>query len=238
MKHGSGIEASRIASSWSGSPPDGGDPVQVHTSALKRAMDLVLAVPTLVAIAPVLGAIAIGVKLTDPGPMIFKQPRVGVGGKTFRCLKFRTMRVDATERLEKLLASDPQAAEEWRLYQKLRNDPRVTSFGKFLRQTSLDELPQLWNIIMGQMSVIGPRPITSGEIFRYGTQFHFYKAAKPGVIGLWQVNGRNRLTYEQRVAYDIEYSATWTIWSDIKITLKAIPAVLFGGGTEPPSTKP
>jgi exopolysaccharide production protein ExoY len=230
MKQGNSMEASGVSSAWDGSQPSGGDPVLVHKSRLKRAMDLALAVPTLVVLAPVMGAIAIGVKLTDPGEMIFKQPRVGVAGQTFRCLKFRTMRRDASERLEKLLASDPAANEEWKKFQKLKNDPRVTKFGLFLRKTSLDELPQLVNIIRGEMSVIGPRPITSGEIHRYGTDFHFYKAAKPGVIGLWQVNGRNRLTYEERVAMDIEYTATWTIWSDIKITLKAIPAVLFGSG--------
>lgn len=230
MKHGSGIEASRMASGWSSTEPGDNGPRPVHKSLLKRAMDLAMALPVVLIAAPVMGAVALGVKLTDPGPILFKQPRVGVGGSTFACLKFRTMRKDATERLEKLLASDPAAAEEWRKFQKLKNDPRVTPFGKFLRQTSLDELPQLWNIIKGEMSVIGPRPITSGEIYRYGTEFHYYKAAKPGVLGLWQVNGRNKLTYEQRVAYDIEYTANWSIWTDIKISLKAIPAVLFGDG--------
>lgn len=230
MKQGSSMEASGVSASWRGSPQSGDGPVPVHSSRLKRAMDLALAIPTVVFAAPIMGAIALGVRLSGPGEMVFKQHRIGVAGKTFLCLKFRTMRPDAAERLEKLLASDPQAAEEWKKYQKLKNDPRITPFGAFLRKTSLDELPQLINIIRGEMSVIGPRPITSGEIFRYGSDFHYYKAAKPGVIGLWQVNGRNRLTYEQRVAMDIEYAATWTIWSDIKITLKAIPAVLFGGG--------
>jgi exopolysaccharide production protein ExoY len=230
MKQISSIEASGVSSAWAGPEMSGGEPVPVHRNRLKRVMDLAMAVPTLIILAPVMGAIALAVKLTDPGEMIFMQPRIGVGGQTFRCMKFRTMRKDAASRLDKLLASDPVAAEEWKKFQKLKNDPRVTKLGAFLRKTSLDELPQLVNIIRGEMSVIGPRPITSGEIHRYGACFHFYKAAKPGVIGLWQVNGRNRLTYDQRVAMDIEYTATWTIWSDIKITLKAVPAVLFGSG--------
>ncbi|HOY79542.1 MAG TPA: sugar transferase, partial [Hyphomonadaceae bacterium] len=138
--------------------------------------------------------------------------------------------LDAQERLEELLAKDPEAAAEWAQFQKLRKDPRVTAIGRFLRKSSLDELPQLLNIIRGEMSVIGPRPVTSGEIHRYGPSYPFYTAVRPGVLGLWQVKGRNKLTYPQRVAYDVQYVKTWSIWQDLKILFMAVPVVLFGLG--------
>jgi exopolysaccharide production protein ExoY len=226
MKNGSGVEASRIAS-LAGS---GHLTPQVHKSIIKRVTDLALAIPLLVFLAPLMLAIAILVKLGDPGQAIFVQVRCGRNGETFNCFKFRTMRKDAAERLKHLLETNPAAADEWATYQKLRSDPRVTRIGRFLRKSSLDELPQLFNIVRGDMSVIGPRPITSGEIYRYGSYFQYYAAARPGVLGQWQVNGRNKLTYEERVAMDIEYVANWTIWSDLKILLKAIPVVFGGGG--------
>lgn len=228
MKNGSGIEASRLSSAWQAI--DAVEPVAVYASNGKRAVDLAVAIPALIFVAPIMGAIALAVKLGDEGPALFRQPRCGVKGETFECLKFRTMRKDAAERLERLLATDPEARAEWDRYQKLRKDPRVTAIGSFLRKTSLDELPQLWNILKGEMSIIGPRPITTGEIQRYGRNFHYYTAAKPGVIGMWQVNGRNKLTYDERVELDIKYTREWTFWTDIKIMAKAVPAVLFGGG--------
>jgi exopolysaccharide production protein ExoY len=202
----------------------------VSHSRSKRAIDLVLAAGALVFLSPLMLMIALAIRLSDGGPILYRHARCGRDGRLFDCLKFRTMRTDAFERLEKLLASDPEAAAEWATFQKLRNDPRVTALGLLLRRTSLDELPQLFNILRGEMSVIGPRPITSGEIHRYGADYGWYTATRPGVLGLWQVNGRNTLTYEQRVAYDVAYVRTWTPALDVAILIKAIPVVLFGRG--------
>ena len=226
MKNGSGVEAGRIASLGSVSELD----FQVQKSALKRLMDLVLALPVVLFLSPLMLALALLVKLGDPGGAIFVQVRCGRNGETFKCYKFRTMRLDADARLKHLLEIDPEARAEWDKYQKLRVDPRVTYIGKFLRKSSLDELPQLFNILRGEMSVIGPRPITSGEIFRYGSNFNYYTAVRPGVLGQWQVSGRNTLTYDERVAMDVDYVRSWSLWNDAKILVKAIPVVFGGGG--------
>jgi exopolysaccharide production protein ExoY len=228
MKNGSGVEADRIGS-WDRPPPTG-EIYKVHTSGLKRAMDVVIAAPVLVFVAPLLVMIFLLLKFSEGGPALFKQLRVGRDGQTFLVYKFRTMRVDAAARLGALLANDSTAAAEWARFQKLKNDPRVTFLGRFLRKTSLDELPQLLNILRGEMSVVGPRPVTSSEIHRYATNYPFYTAVRPGVVGLWQVSGRNRLTYDQRVALDVEYVRSWTIWSDLMILARAVPVVLFGRG--------
>lgn len=228
MKNGSGVGAGRFTT-FSGHLP-AGDLYRVQSSRLKRAMDLVLAIPVLVLVSPLLMAIYALLKIFDPGPALFTQQRIGRDGRSFVVYKFRTMRVDAAERLEHLLANDPKAAAEWAKYQKLRNDPRVTLLGRFLRKSSLDELPQLLNILRGEMSVIGPRPVTAGEMQRYGADMPFYTAVRPGVLGLWQVRGRNKLTYPQRIAYDVEYVKTWSVWQDVKIILAAIPVVLMGKG--------
>jgi lipopolysaccharide/colanic/teichoic acid biosynthesis glycosyltransferase len=193
-------------------------------------MDIAMAFPVLVFLSPVLMAIYAMIKIFDPGPALFRQLRVGRDGEQFTVLKFRSMRVDAEERLAQLLAADPAAQEEWNRFQKLRNDPRVTFVGRILRKTSLDELPQLVNILRGEMSVIGPRPVTAAEIHRYGSAYPFYTAVRPGVLGLWQVKGRNRLTYPERVALDVKYVTTWSIWQDLKISAMAVPVVLFGLG--------
>jgi lipopolysaccharide/colanic/teichoic acid biosynthesis glycosyltransferase len=155
MKNGSGVEADRI-STWGGQPPTG-EIFKVHTSGWKRAMDLAIAFPVLVFTSPLLILIYCLLKVFDPGPALFTQLRVGRDGQTFLVYKFRTMRADASARLVALLASDPAAAAEWSKFQKLRNDPRITVLGRFLRRTSLDELPQLLNIMRGEMSVVGPR---------------------------------------------------------------------------------
>ncbi len=228
MKHGSGVEADRL-SAWAGNPPAGAF-FKVHSSALKRAMDLVIAFTVLAFVAPIFLIVYALIKIFDPGPALFSHLRVGRDGRMFTVYKFRTMRVDAQERLEELLASDPEAAAEWAKYQKLKKDPRVTLIGRILRRSSLDELPQLLNIVRGEMSVIGPRPVTSGEIHRYGADYPFYTAVRPGVLGLWQVKGRNKLTYPERVAYDVQYVKTWSIWQDFKILFMAVPVVLFGLG--------
>jgi exopolysaccharide production protein ExoY len=228
MKNGSGVEADRIGA-WAGASPFG-KADQIHDSRLKRAIDLAVAIPLLIFLAPVLGLIYLLLKVADPGPAIFSQLRVGKGGRTFLVYKFRTMRTDAGARLSGLLRSDPIAAAEWAQFHKLRNDPRVTLLGRLLRKSSLDELPQVFNIIRGEMSVVGPRPVTSAEIHRYGSLYPYYTAVRPGVAGLWQVSGRNRLTYEERVALDVSYVKTWSIWSDLVILIRAIPVVLFGLG--------
>jgi Undecaprenyl-phosphate galactose phosphotransferase WbaP len=228
MKNGSGVEADRIGT-WSGASPSG-EVTRVHTSLVKRAMDLAIAWPVLIFLSPLLILIYGLLKVFDPGPAIFSQLRVGKDGKTFLVYKFRTMRVDAAARLNALLASDPAAAAEWARFQKLRNDPRVTQLGRFLRKTSLDELPQCFNIIRGEMAVVGPRPVTSSEIHRYGQQYPYYMAVRPGVVGLWQVSGRNKLTYDERVALDVKYVKTWSIWTDVSIMLRAVPVVLLGWG--------
>lgn len=230
MKNGSGVEAGRVVSTWTDSKPPAIGLDKAHSSVAKRTMDVVIALGVMVFVLPLMAVIALLIKLTDPGPVFFVQRRCGYNGRTFECFKFRTMRLDATERLEKLLASDPAAAEEWATYQKLRNDPRVTLVGRALRRSSLDELPQIFNILRGDMAIVGPRPITSAEIYRYGVDFPYYTAVRPGVLGLWQVSGRNNLDYETRVAFDVEYVKTWSIWSDVKIMLRAIPVVLFATG--------
>jgi exopolysaccharide production protein ExoY len=228
MKNGSGVEADRIGT-WNGKPPTEGFR-KIRKSGLKRAMDLAIAYPLVIFVGPILAIVYCLIKLFDPGPALFAQLRVGKDGKTFTVYKFRTMRVDAQQRLQALLDADPAAAAEWQKYEKLKNDPRVTPLGKFLRKSSIDELPQLLNIIRGEMAIVGPRPVQSSEVHRYGTDYPFYTAARPGVVGLWQVSGRNKLTYAQRVAYDIEYVQTWTIRSDFVILMRAIPVVLFGRG--------
>jgi len=228
MGKGNGVKAGRY-DFWleaSASSPS----YRIHTSALKRAMDLAIAFPVLVFTAPLLMAIYALIKCLDPGPALFTHTRIGRDGRPFEVLKFRTMHLDAAERLQQVLASDPQAAAEWAKYQKLRNDPRVTWLGRILRRSSLDELPQLLNILRGDMSVIGPRPVTAEEVARYGADYSFYIAARPGVLGLWQVKGRNRLTYPERIALDVIYVKTWSLWQDLKIIGMGIPVVLLGLG--------
>ncbi|MEL6472951.1 MAG: sugar transferase [Pseudomonadota bacterium] len=197
---------------------------------LKRAMDLLIAVPALVFLLPVLAVIGLCIKLGDGGPMIYRQDRRGLNGQSFRCRKFRTMVVNADQKLDAILKSDPQRAAEWEQDQKLRDDPRITRLGKFLRKTSLDELPQLLNIISGEMSIVGPRPIVSNEVRRYGEFIRYYDSVRPGVLGLWQISGRNDTTYAERVALDTKYAIERSVFLDLKIFVLAIPAVLFSRG--------
>ena len=197
----------------------------------KRAFDIVFAVSMLTVFAPLLLVLYLVVKFTSNGPGIFRQLRVGKGGELFPCLKFRTMVPDAQERLSKLLESDPDARAEWEETQKLRNDPRITSIGNFLRRTSLDELPQLWNILVGEMSVVGPRPIIEDEVKRYGRSFDYYCAGRPGLTGPWQVSGRNDISYGERVKLDENYVLNRTFIGDFVICLKTVRAVLASQGS-------
>jgi Undecaprenyl-phosphate galactose phosphotransferase WbaP len=197
---------------------------------LTGAINLVIALLMLVFLAPLMIALAVAVFAQDGGPVFFAHRRVGRGGRHFHCLKFRSMAADAEERLADLLASDPAARVEWAADHKLRNDPRVTTLGAFLRRSSLDELPQLFNVIQGDMSLVGPRPIVEAEISKYGRRFRYYCAVKPGITGLWQVSGRNDVSYRTRVAMDCLYASRRTIWLDLALLAWTVPAVLSRRG--------
>ena len=199
-------------------------------SVMKRVTDFVLSGAALVFLLPVLLPLAIAIRLSDGGPALFKQRRIGRDGKEFRCYKFRSMVVDADVRLQQLLESDPLARKEWQETQKLENDPRITPFGQFLRKSSLDELPQLINILKGEMSIVGPRPIVQNEVEKYGDYFAHYCQVRPGLTGLWQVSGRSDTSYGERVLLDVQYVSDWSYIGDIKIIAKTVPAVLLSDG--------
>ncbi|WJR81398.1 sugar transferase [Bradyrhizobium sp. NP1] len=192
----------------------------------KRTLDILLAISGIILLAPLLIICFLATVVTSPGPALFRHRRVGFNGKHFDCLKFRTMVTDAPERLRKLLESDPVAAAEWAANRKLRHDPRVTAIGAILRKSSLDELPQLFNVLRGDMSIVGPRPVTDEELERYTTSIGAYLACRPGITGLWQVSGRSRTTYDKRVACDTFYAHNWSMTLDAKILIVTLPAVL------------
>jgi undecaprenyl-phosphate galactose phosphotransferase len=198
---------------------------------VKAAFDHVVAMVLLVLLAPLLLALCLMVRL-DGGPAFYRHPRFGAGGRSFDCIKFRTMVPDADRVLRRVLAEDPAAAEEWDATQKLRHDPRVTSLGQFLRRSSLDELPQLLNVLRGEMSLVGPRPIVEAEIARYADDIDYYYETKPGLTGLWQVSGRSDTSYARRVRLDVWYVRNWTLWHDIAILMKTIPAVFLQRGAQ------
>ena len=193
---------------------------------VKRGMDVVGAVVGLMLGAPILGLIALAIRLDSPGPVIFRQTRVGKNGKTFEILKFRSMREGAEEEQSQLLDMN----EANGLFFKIRDDPRLTRVGRFLRRHSLDELPQLWNVLRGEMSLVGPRPNTPDEVRRY-TEWHKKRLeALPGMTGLWQVSGRSLISFDEMVLLDIYYIENWSPWLDLKILARTIPQVLFGEG--------
>ena len=196
------------------------------TSVLKRGLDFLGGAILLIALAPVMLVLALLVKC-DGGCALFRHKRIGANGKTFHCLKFRTMCVDAEARLQKLLEESPEARAEWDRDFKLKDDPRVTPLGAFMRQTSLDELPQLLNVIKGEMSLVGPRPIVAAEAARYGAAFRDYLGCRPGLTGLWQVRGRNDIDYEARVRLDSTYAREWSFVRDIAILVRTV-RVVFG----------
>lgn len=199
--------------------------------ALKRAMDIAGALILLLVSLPVFAAIALLVRL-DGGPAFYSHPRVGLGGRRFGCLKFRSMVVDADQRLAALLERDPEARAEWERCRKLRHDPRVTWIGRFLRATSLDELPQLINVLRGEMSLVGPRPVQAAELeTHYGpVATAHYLSVRPGITGLWQVSGRSETSYAARVALDSQYATNPSLWTDIRILLRTPAAVLLRRG--------
>lgn len=194
---------------------------------LKRAIDILLALFGIILLAPLLTICFFAVFITSPGPVLFRHRRVGFNGKPFYCLKFRTMMTDAPERLRQLLESDPAAAAEWASSCKLRYDPRITAIGTLLRKSSLDELPQLFNVLRGEMSIVGPRPVTEEELTRYCRAVDAYMACRPGITGLWQVSGRSTTTYSKRVACDKFYAQNWSIALDVKILVITIPSLLL-----------
>ena len=196
----------------------------------KRALDVTVSLALLLFTAPLLLVIALAVKAQDGGPVLFRHTRCGRGGRAFSLWKFRTMRVDAAERLAGLLAEDPHAEAEWVRTRKLRRDPRVTRLGRFLRRSSLDELPQLLNILRGDMSIVGPRPVMAEELARYGPAAPLMRAARPGVTGLWQVSGRNDLDFETRVRLDAAYVRGWSFLGDVVILARTVPVVLTARG--------
>lgn len=197
---------------------------------LKRCLDVVLVMTLMPIILFVVLTIAILVKLSSRGPIFYSHRRIGKNGAFFSMWKFRTMCVDSAGLLEKYLEQNPDARTEWNKTHKLRYDPRVTRLGSFLRRYSLDELPQLWNVLTGQMSLVGPRPIVAAEVEKYGDCFDCYCCAVPGLTGLWQTSGRSTLSYDARVALDCEYVARWSLRKDIVILLKTCSSVINQDG--------
>ena len=195
-----------------------------------RTLDIVVAGVALTLLVPVLLAVALAIKLLDPGPLLFAHQRLGEGGRPFRCLKFRSMTVDADARLARLLEVDLAARAEWAETQKLRDDPRITRLGRFLRRSCLDELPQLVNVLRGEMSLVGPRPITADEAVRYGRHFPVYCSLKPGITGLWQVKRQEQTSYRRRVAFDLAYARSRSLGLNLAILLRTVPTVLRGQG--------
>jgi Undecaprenyl-phosphate galactose phosphotransferase WbaP len=195
----------------------------------KRIFDLTIATLVLIGIAPAMLVIAWLVR-RDGGPVFFGHHRLGASGQVFRCWKFRTMVVDADRVLHELLARDPEARAEWERDFKLRSDPRITAIGNFLRKTSLDELPQLFNVLVGDMSLAGPRPIVSQEVERYGAYITSYWQCRPGLSGPWQVSGRNDVSYQTRVWLDHAYVENWSFGRDVAILAKTVVVVLRRSG--------
>jgi lipopolysaccharide/colanic/teichoic acid biosynthesis glycosyltransferase len=197
---------------------------------LKRTVDIIASLVALTFLGPLMIVTALLIWMLDPGPVIYVQDRLGFGGRRFRILKFRTMHVDAEDRLSTLLTSNPVQLSEWTARQKLSSDPRVTRFGRFLRLSSIDELPQLINVLKGDMSLVGPRPIVASERTRYGRYFLDYCRLRPGITGLWQVSGRNNTTYRRRVALDVAYGQRMSLGFDLKIMWKTLPAIVEAEG--------
>ena len=197
---------------------------------IKRLIDILLIVIFLPVLIPVMLVLALGVKLTSPGPVFYGHKRVGKRGKEIKCWKFRSMYKNSQEMLEEILRTNPEMKEEWERERKFVNDPRVTKFGSFLRKTSLDELPQLFNILSGQMSFVGPRPVTRDEIEKYGDSAEYVLSVTPGLSGMWQISGRSDTGYEERINLDSFYIQNWSLWLDIWILIKTVWVVINGKG--------
>ncbi len=197
-----------------------------HNRLLKMVFDMTVSLLALILVTFVAGIIAILIYLDSPGPVIFAHKRIGQKGRLFPCYKFRTMVPDAEAKLQEYLDKHPAAREEWEQEFKLKDDPRITKVGRFLRRTSLDELPQFLNVLRGEMSLVGPRPIVQGEVAKYGEYIHDYYLVRPGVTGIWQISGRNDIDYPERVRMDSWYTRNWSLWIDIVVLFKTVKVVL------------
>ncbi len=196
----------------------------------KRTLDLILVTLGLLAISPLMLGLILLIRLDSRGPVFYGQTRLGRGSRSFKAWKFRSMRADADQVLAKVLADNPELRAEWDRDHKLRHDPRITRVGRFLRITSLDELPQLWNVLVGEMSLVGPRPIVQAEVAKYAAQYALYERVRPGITGLWQVSGRNNTTYDERVGLDAFYVRNWSPWLDAWILARTARTVLMREG--------
>jgi len=197
---------------------------------IKRWFDSIVAAFLLLLLAPLFILVALAIKGLDRGPVFFRHRRIGFRGAEFDCLKFRTMTPDAEQLLSRYLADDREAAREWRETHKLKNDPRTTVLGRVLRRSSVDELPQLLNVLKGEMSLVGPRPIVRDELPKYGRFVTEYITARPGLTGLWQVSGRNDIDYSERVTLDCQYVREWNLWQDLTIMVKTFRILVNGRG--------
>jgi lipopolysaccharide/colanic/teichoic acid biosynthesis glycosyltransferase len=208
---------------------------QIHHPAVlqigKRSVDIAAALFFLCAFGWLFVLIGICVRISSGSPVFYSQPRYGKGGRVFKFYKFRSMTPNSAQVLEEHLKKDPVARQQWADYQKLENDPRITRFGKFIRKTSLDELPQFWNVLTGDMSLIGPRPCMLDQKNLYGQNWSHYCAVRPGITGLWQVSGRNQLSYNARVALDAKYVETLSVGKDIDILFRTVWVVAIGHGS-------
>ncbi len=197
----------------------------------KRALDLLIAGLALLILLPLVILVALAVKLSSPGPVLYGHQRIGHGGKTFRCWKFRSMVPDGAAILEAYFEADPKAREIWNTDRKLQNDPRVTRIGAVLRAFSIDELPQLLNVLKGEMSIVGPRPVVQEELDTYGGAAALYLRTRPGITGLWQVSGRSDLGFRQRITLDADYVTNWSLSLDMTIILRTVPVVISAKGS-------
>lgn len=198
---------------------------------IKRIFDILFSFCILVLISPLFLLLSTLIYFTSPGKVIYSHERVGRGGKTFRCYKFSTMYSDAEERLKDILRNDPAKRKEWQTNFKLKDDPRITPIGKILRKTSMDELPQFWNVLKGDLSIVGPRPVIIQEVqTRFGTKAYKILSVRPGITGLWQVSGRNDISYAKRIQLDEQYIDQRSMFMDIKLIAKTIPAILTSKG--------
>lgn len=198
---------------------------------LKRVLDIIFSLSVLIILSPLYLLIALIIRLTSRGKAIFYQTRIGRGGKHFRCYKFRTMYQNSESLLEEILNSDPLKRKEWEATQKLKNDPRVTPFGVFLRKSSLDELPQFWNVLKGDLSVVGPRPVVPEELTKhFGPKADKIFSIRPGITGLWQISGRSDTSYSKRIALDEYYVENRSFLNDIKIIILTLPSIILKKG--------